>query len=270
MHDIFDSPVLVPFGYDLNIFDDLIGCNVFVNPPYKFWGKRLEITYKNQVNDLSLGALRELINEDYTGIIRKSKYYNFLKHTFNKGTAELIDSLYQIEYNDEKQKDLLLYMLTKIIEPMMDDEYKCKKIKIDLEILNDYLDPIFWTLNNIRRTKLVKINIINEPINSHKFPTIYDSIPRVMRMYDRNYLGFIEMFTGEKENLVSYENVLSSSVKNNLLHGGNIMIENCPREMEEKVISILHDNKMECLSEKHWRNQEIKVIKITKGIMKYW
>lgn len=268
MLDRVDSPVLVPFGTDISVFEDLIGCNVYVNPPYHFWATGLQLAFNNDINDITMNYIRDKIKDDYSGIIKHSKYHGFLKKTFAPETADCFDKLYQIELS-KKHKDILIYYLTSYMDATCDDDKKFKKLIFDEHFVDTLLScKVIDEISTVNKS--TRISIIDEPINEYKFSTIYDTIPRVMRMYDRNFLGFVEMFTGVKERLISYDKVLRNCVKNNLIHGGELIIKNCPNEWQDDVEKIYKNLNMKYVEKYVWRNPDINVIKITKGITKYW
>jgi len=263
------SPVLLPFGKDINIIKELSEKKIYICPQYKFWGKNLEILINNTPTQYTISYMKEKINDDFSGIVKPSQYFNFLTKTFNPSTAIFLDKLYQIEL-DKNHKDILVLLLTKEFEKYMDDVNKCKKIHFGIEELNYILDhPKSYF--NIPKIKRMDINFIKQDIGNSKFATIYDSIPRESRMYDVYYLGFVSLFSGVKETLTSWRDVLIKTADENLIHDGFLILRSFPREYETKIKHILAKKKFtKIYKENVWRKPDLTVKKISKGIKRYF
>lgn len=264
---IINSPVLLPFGKDINIIKDLEGKKVYIYPQYKFWGKNLEILINNIPTKYTMDYIREKINEDYTGIIKRSKYKQFLDYVFNEETSTFLDTLYQIEL-DKNHRDILVLLITTEMENFADD-LGFKKVEMNLEKLNYMFDNLNKYLNT-PNLKQVDVNFVKEDIGNSKFVTIYDSITRLDRIYSPHFLGFVSMFTGRKEIQSGWYNRLAVSLNINLIHGGYLILRDYPREYKTKIKNLLKNFKFEKLEKNVWKKPDIKVKKITKGIKNYY
>ena len=91
-----------------------------------------------------------------------------------------------------------------------------------------------------------------------------------MRMYNKNYLGFIRMFSNINEEVSYYEHVLEMVVNYNLIHGGILALKNLPSEYKIKFNNLMKKYNMEELQSGFWKSPDITVNKITKGIKKNW
>jgi hypothetical protein len=264
-----NSPVLVPFGQDVGVIKFLsdLDKEIYIAPQYKFWGMFSELVVNNLPTKYTLDYIKERINEDFSGIVRKSKYYSLFSYLFNPTTADTMDKLYQIEL-DENHKTILGIILSRALEQHSDDQKLFKKPIIGKGEL-DYI------LKNVRdympRTdiKILNVKYIKEDLINQKFGTIFDNIYRKARLYSPHYLGFISLFTNKKEKALKWDERLNHIAKNNLIHGGNLIIRESPREYKEKIHRILKKQKFETVASFVWRKPDITVTKINRGIKRW-
>jgi len=266
-----NSPILVPFGHNSTIIRLLLDLEkeVYVAPLYKFWGDRLEILLKRHPSKYTLDYIKERINSEYTGIITKSKYRHLFNTLFNKKTAEFIDKIYQMEF-DQKEKDIIIFLLNYEIERRSDDLYKFKKTILNLEILNDIFENLLDYFDFLVDVKNIKVYILKDELNNQKFGGVVDSLYRNARYYTPQYLGFISVFTNRNEYVKSWEERLLHVAQHNLIHGGRIYLPNYPGEYREKIDKILKKLKYKKENLFVWKKPDIKVNKITKGIKRYF
>ena len=265
------SPVLVPFGHDSTIIRTLVtmGKEIYIAPQYKFWGKAIETLVKNYPTRYTLDYIKEKINTEYTGVVTKSKYRFLFENLFNKETAEFVDKIYQMDF-DQKEKDIIIFLLTYEIERHADDLSKFKKTILNLDVLNDIFENLLEYFDFLIDFRNIKINIVKEELTNQKFVAIVDSVYRKSRIYTPQYLGFVSVFTGVKERLSSWEKRLEHVAHHNLIHGGRIYIPDYPSEYAEKINKILRKLKYKKEDLFIWRKPDIKVNKITKGIKRYF
>jgi len=262
-----NSPVLMPFGWDIDVLQILTYSDVeiYVSPMYKFWGKILEDVLKGKPTHDTLNYISEKIDDDFSGIVTKSKYYGLFSNLFNDHTAETIDKLYQIDF-DKYSKRILGWILHKELEYYMDDRDGLKNPTLDLSNLPyhsaDYIFPHI-------KLKEVEIKFLKEDLKEQKFSTIYDSISRKDRMYTPQYLGFISLFSGEKETPQKWNERLKIVLKNNLIHGGKLFLYSFPYEYEDKINKICRKQGFEKLKTNVWRKPDLKIKKISRGIKKW-
>jgi len=265
-----NSPVLLPFGHDIKVIKILseIGKEIYVAPQYKFWGKRIELCTTNYPTRYGLDYIKQKINDDYTGVIKYSKYKNLFFELFNNETAKFMDIIYQIKL-DQKHKDILLFLLTTEIEKHIDDVEGFKKVNFNLRTLNYIIDNAndYFDLVNLKN---LRINIIDEKVKDQQFGSIFDSIYRKSRLYNPHYLGVINLFSGEKENISKWDWRLGYACDANLIQGGTVVLYNYPSEYVDKINNILNELKFKKLTNNIWKKPDIKVKKITKGIKRYF
>ena len=266
-----NEPVLVPFGHDTDIVRALIEADkqIYISPQYNFWAKGLEILIKNYPTRYTMEYIKEKINSEYTGVITKSKYRFLFEQLFNKETAEFVDKIYQIEF-DQKEKDIIIFLLTTEIERKADDLYNFKKAVLNLDVLNYIFDNINDYFGFLLDLKNVRINIISGELTNKKFGSVVDSVYRKSRIYTPQYLGFISVFTGEKEIMSHWENRMEHIAKYNLIHGGVIYMRKIPNEYVGKLNKILRKQCYKKMRRNIWRKPDITVKQIKKGIQTYF
>jgi len=265
------SPVLVPFGHDIGVIEFLceLDKEVYIAPMYHCWGIFSEFIIRDLPSEYTLNYIKNKIDDDITGIVKTSKYYSLFSHLFNKETAELIDKLYQIEFDDNHKK-IIAFLLSSEIEKNIDDQMKFKKVNLNLERLNYIFDNLRDYIKKLN-LKTMEVKFIREELRNQKFSTIVDSIYRKERLYTPQYLGFVSLFTGKKETLKSWNVRLDSVVKNNLIHGGYIILLDYPNEYKTKIKNILvKSNSCQEIDNKIWKKPDIMLTKIRKGIKKYY
>lgn len=265
-----NSPVLVPFGKNITVVDELIGKKIYIHPQYRFWGKNLETLINNVPTKYTMDYIIEKINEDYSGIIKRSKYFGLLSSVFNIDTAIFLDKLYQIEL-EQNHKDILVLLLTTEFEKNMDDLNRCKNIVFGTKELNYIFEnqSDFIKRPNIKNTD---IRFIEGELNSSQFGTIYDSIPREGRMYTPQYLGFVSLFSGKKEiPVIKWDEKLKHVADFNLIHDGFLILKEYPSEYKTKIKNILKDVGLKKFRKMNvWKKPDLTVKKISKGIKRYF
>jgi len=266
-----NSPVLVPFGHDSTIIRLLLDLekDVYVAPQYKFWGTRLQILLKRHPSKYTLDYIQEKINSEYTGVVTKSKYRHLFNTLFNEETAEFIDKIYQIEF-DQKEKDIVIFLLTYELERRSDDLYQFKKTTLNLEVLNDIFENLLDYFDFLVDVKNMRVYILKDELSNQKFGGVVDSLYRNARYYTPQYLGFVSVFTGEVEHVKSWEDRLQHVAEHNLIHGGRIYLPDYPSEYKIKIDKMLNKLNYKKESLFVWRRPDIKVNKITKGIKRYF
>ena len=107
-------------------------------------------------------------------------------------------------------------------------------------------------------------------MTTQKFATVVDSIYRKARIYSHQYLGFVSLFTGEKETLNKWHARLRNVAVNNLIHGGYFVLKSFPIEYENKINKIMKGMRFEKIHDHVWKKPDITVKEIKKGINKYF
>lgn len=261
-----NSPLLMPFGHDVELIKKISKMDklIYIYPIYSFVKDSTLLEVNNKPTRNMLDYVRGEIEDHYTGIIKKSKYYYVFRSVFKKETAEFLDKIYRIEL-DKSGKQTLEYILLKYFHKYM-DSIGFSKIILSKPILLGLLEK-----ENIKNGISPCDIRVTENIINAKFATICDSIYRYFDYYTPNFLGVMKLFHyGDvKTTPISWRERLSEVVDKNLMHGGLCILDKYPREIEEKLNKFFKERNFEKIEKNIWEKPDLNVKKISKGIRKW-